>query len=84
MTEPNIPIQQDLGETDSDYLTDSDSYYYDDSGSEYELTAQEQWEESLKQINNLINLIIFPLIGKVIGRRFSHIIWRRFANWWFI
>lgn len=84
MTELNIPIQQDLGETDSDYLTDSDSYYYDDSGSEYELTAQEQWEESLKQINNLINLIIFPLIGKVIGRRFSHIIWRRFANWWFI
>ncbi|CAG88307.1 DEHA2E17182p [Debaryomyces hansenii CBS767] len=84
MTELNIPIQQDLGETDSDYLTDSDSYYYDDSGSEYELTAQEQWEESLKQINNLINLIIFPLIGKVIGRRFSHIIWRRFANWWFV
>ena len=84
MTELNIPIQQDLGETDSDYLTDSDSFYYDDSGSEYELTAQEQWEESLKQINNLINLIIFPLIGKVIGRRFSHIIWRRFANWWFV
>ncbi|CUM46102.1 uncharacterized protein AC631_01406 [Debaryomyces fabryi] len=84
MTELNIPIHHGLDETDSDYLTDSDSQYYDDSGSEYDLTAQEQWEESLKQVNNLINLIIFPLIGKVIGRRFSHIIWRKFANWWFI
>mmetsp|Transcript_5043 Transcript_5043/g.5607 ORF Transcript_5043/g.5607 Transcript_5043/m.5607 type:complete len:85 (+) Transcript_5043:5667-5921(+) len=84
MTELNIPIHHDLDETDSDYLTDSDSQYYDDSSSEYELTAQEQWEESLKQINNFINLIIFPLLGKVIGRRFSHIIWRKFANWWFI
>lgn len=84
MAEINIPVQNDLNETDSDYLTDSDSQYYDDSGSEYELSAQEQWEESLKQINNLINFIIFPLIGKVIGRRFSHIVWRKIANWWFI
>lgn len=82
MAELNISTIQD--DTDVDYLTDTDSGYFDDSSSEYELTAQEQWEESLKQVNNLINFIIFPLVGKVIGRRFSHIIWKEFANWWFV
>lgn len=67
MTEP-----QSLVDYDSDY----DSEYT-------ELTAQEQWEESLEQINGLMNWIIFPLVGKVLGRRVSKIIWNRIANvWW--
>lgn len=40
-----------------------------------ELTAEEQWEESIKQIEGLINMVIFPLIGKVLGRRVSKMIW---------
>ncbi|KAK6456363.1 uncharacterized protein RJT20DRAFT_141015 [Scheffersomyces xylosifermentans] len=72
---------------EDDYMTTTEDEYEDDeidSEFSYELTAQEQWEESLKQINGLVNFIIFPMIGKVLGRRFSHLLWRRIADWWFI
>ncbi|RLV91629.1 hypothetical protein JA1_003722 [Spathaspora sp. JA1] len=65
-------------EHESDY---SDSSFY---SSEYSLTAQEQWEESMQQIQALVSFVIFPLIGKVLGRRFSKIIWRRVAKWWYV
>lgn len=67
-------------DTDIDYVSDLD-YDTDDS---YALTAQEQWEESLRQINGLVNLLVFPLLGKMLGRRFSHMLWRRVADWWYI
>lgn len=52
------------------------------SSSEYSLTAQEHWEESMKQIQALVSFVIFPLLGKLLGRRFSKIVWRKVANWW--
>lgn len=61
---------------DYDYETDSDY-----SGSV--VSAQEHWEESVRQITGLINMVIFPLIGKILGRRFSKVIWARFANWYY-
>ena len=57
---------------------------YDDEYSEYALSAQEHWEESMKQLTMLFSIVIFPLIGKLLGRRFSKIIWRKVANWWFV
>lgn len=60
---------------------DSDSDYYSDS--EYGLSAQQHWEESVKQIRSLVNLVLFPLVGKVLGRRTAHVVWRHFANWYF-
>ncbi|CAH6722938.1 mitochondrial import protein 2 [[Candida] jaroonii] len=53
---------------------------FSDYESEYGLSAQEQWEESMKQINGLVNWIIVPLIGKILGRRVSKIIWARIAG----
>ena len=55
-----------------------------DEDSEYALSAQEHWEESMKQLTMLFSIVIFPLIGKLLGRRFSKIIWRKVANWWFV
>ncbi|KAG2732564.1 hypothetical protein G9P44_004981 [Scheffersomyces stipitis] len=70
---------------EDDYMSSTEEEYEDDDSEySYDLTAQEQWEESIKQIKGLINFIIFPLIGKVAGRRFSHLIWRRVAEWWFV
>lgn len=63
---------------------DDDSYLSDSDLSDDLLTAQQQWEESMNQITGLFNLVLFPLVGKVIGRRTAHIIWAKFANWWFI
>lgn len=71
---------------DENDLESTHSYYSStasvSSSSEYSLTAQEQWDESMKQIQALVSFVIFPLIGKLLGRRFSKIVWRRFANWW--
>ncbi|KAI5950904.1 hypothetical protein KGF54_003978 [Candida jiufengensis] len=70
-------------ESDSDYNSTEDEIGSDSEDS-YKLTAQEQWDESLKQITLLLSLVIFPLIGKLLGRRMSKFIWRRFANWWWV
>ncbi|KAM9904390.1 hypothetical protein OXX69_007579 [Metschnikowia pulcherrima] len=66
-----------------DYSGEEDSGYYSETESEYGLSAQEQWDESIKQITGLVNFVIFPLLGKLLGRRTAHIIWRKVANWWF-
>lgn len=68
-------------------MTDSseDEYDYDyETDSNYELDAQQQWEESLSQIEGLFSLLLFPLVGKALGRKFSHRIWRHVAEWWYV
>lgn len=88
--DPTVPSTANdiVDDTDLDYMSDSEYEYSSGSDSDYydenRLSAQKQWEESLKQINGLFSLVIFPLIGKVLGRRFSHIIWNKFSDWWFI
>ncbi|CAK7894286.1 mitochondrial import protein 2 [[Candida] anglica] len=68
----------------NDYDSEDYEYDSDDSSSYDALSAQQQWEESVKQITGLVNMVIFPLIGKLLGRRMAHVIWGRFANWWFL
>lgn len=74
-------------DTEVEYYSDpeySDLDYLDsESESEYGVSAQEQWEESIKQITGLVNYVLFPVIGKLLGRRTAHFVWLRFANWWF-
>ena len=41
------------------------SDYSDDGYSD----AQEQWEESLRQLEQLVSFVLIPLIGKFFGRR---------------
>lgn len=61
----------------SDSMIDTDSDY-----SESALTAQQQWDESVKQITGLFNLVLLPLLGKILGRRMSKVIWAKFADWY--
>lgn len=69
---------------DDSHLEFDDKYEYDDySDSEYGVSAQEQWEESIKQITGLVNFVLFPVVGKLLGRRTAHFLWLRFANWLF-
>ena len=81
-------IQGDVSSSlDNEYITTDDEYSDDDYESEseysYEMTAQQHWEESMKQVEGLLSFVIFPLFGKVLGRRFSHLVWKRVAEWWF-
>lgn len=43
-----------------------------DSDDDYRL-AQEEWEESLQQLQQLLAVVLFPFLGKWLGRRWSHI-----------
>lgn len=38
---------------------------------EYRL-AQEEWEESLGQLQQLVSIVLLPYLGKWLGRRWSH------------
>lgn len=67
----------------NEIIAEDDSDYYSETDSEYDLTAQEHWDESVKQITALVSFVIFPLLGKFLGRKSAHIIWRKVANWWF-
>lgn len=81
MSSPDILLEiRQLQDSPAEY-TDLD--YYSDTDSEYMLTAQQQWEESAKQISDLIHFVFFPLLGKFLGRRTAHVVWRHFAEWWF-
>lgn len=70
-------VMTDYEYSDSDYETDSEWTSED----ELQLSPQQHWEESVKQITSLVNLVIFPLLGKVLGRRMSHLIWGHIAEW---
>lgn len=36
------------------------------------LLAQQEWEESLEQLQQLVGIVLLPFIGKYLGRRWSH------------
>jgi hypothetical protein len=43
-----------------------------DSDEEY-LLAQQEWEESLQQLQQLVAIVLLPIFGKWMGRRWSHL-----------
>ncbi|CAN6638317.1 mitochondrial import protein 2 [Trichomonascus vanleenenianus] len=63
---------EDLEDVSSSYGSDSDSEYDD---------AQEQWEESLEQLKGLVTLILVPLAGKFLGRRFAYFVWGKYVEY---
>jgi hypothetical protein len=50
-------------------LDDLDEQYDDDSF--YSSDAEAEWEESKQQLNALFSLVIFPFVGKWLGKKFS-------------
>lgn len=40
------------------------------------LSAQQQWEESLEQLNKVLNWVLLPLVGKFMGRRMAKVLWQ--------
>ncbi|PPQ64759.1 hypothetical protein CVT26_002703 [Gymnopilus dilepis] len=59
-----------------DDLSSTDSY---DSDEEYRL-AQQEWEESLQQLQQLVAVVLLPYVGKWLGRRWSHILYARYLR----
>jgi hypothetical protein len=75
-------MNPDLGSTDlssersdanvQQWISESEGTEYEEE--EYSLSsdAQQEWEESLRQLEGLFTMIFFPILGKFLGRRFSH------------
>lgn len=45
------------------------SDYYDDEDARL---AEEEWQESLVQLQQLVSFVLLPYLGKFLGRRWSH------------
>ncbi|CRG88222.1 hypothetical protein PISL3812_05249 [Talaromyces islandicus] len=56
--------------TESDFLSD---YDYSD--------AEEQWRESLQQLELLLTMVLVPFIGKYAGRKCAYWGWTKFMEW---
>ncbi|RAO72215.1 uncharacterized protein BHQ10_008227 [Talaromyces amestolkiae] len=56
--------------TESDFLSD-----YQDSD------AEEQWRESLQQLELLLTMVLVPFIGKYAGRKCAYWGWTKFMEW---
>lgn len=79
---------------------DSDDQSSEDE-SEYERLrkdrAQEEWDESMRQLEGLFHFLVIPIVGKFFGRRFSYysksyngqraqklaniVVWRKYVDW---
>lgn len=79
---------------------DSEDQYSEDE-SEYDRLrkdrAQEEWDESMRQLEGLFNFLVIPIVGKFFGRRFSYygklhnrhtcpifanyLVWRKYVDW---
>lgn len=55
-------------EASIDDVSSSNSY---DEDEDYRL-AQQEWEESLQQLQLLVSVVVMPFFGKWLGRRWSH------------
>ena len=70
-----VPSQQNSYESDdevaslpSESTTDSDL----DTLSEYSSDAEEEWRESIQQLELLLSMVLVPFIGKLMGRRCAY------------
>lgn len=55
-------------DSDTRYPPSDDGY---DSEEEY-LRAQQEWEESLAQLQQLASIVILPFVGRYFGRKMSY------------
>lgn len=71
-TPPSYPSS--FGTADSDIDSGSDSGDSGDSGdtdAELDAMVQEEWEESLRQMEVVISIIVIPYFGKWFGRQWA-------------
>ncbi|KAF3910601.1 hypothetical protein ABW21_db0203530 [Orbilia brochopaga] len=65
-----------LASTSSDDVASIDS-----EETEHESDAEQEWQESLKQLELLLTMVIVPFAGKWLGRRCAFWVWARYMEW---
>ncbi|PWY92772.1 hypothetical protein BO70DRAFT_357914 [Aspergillus heteromorphus CBS 117.55] len=53
-----------------------------DSLSDYsDSDAEEEWRESIEQLELLLTMVLVPFVGKFLGRKCAYWSWTRFMQW---
>lgn len=69
-------INQDNGDADDDISV----YTYSTTVTEGN-SVDEQWESAVMQLELVVGIVLIPLAGKFLGRRFAHKVWGILAGW---
>ncbi|WWC59559.1 uncharacterized protein I303_102115 [Kwoniella dejecticola CBS 10117] len=64
---------------DTDSASDDESSQAD-TEAEIEAMIQEEWEESLRQLEVVLSIVVMPTIGKWFGRMWSYWAWARYQR----
>ncbi|KAJ7092611.1 hypothetical protein C8R44DRAFT_646748 [Mycena epipterygia] len=65
--------------SNSDSLDDVSSQASYDSAEDFRM-AQQEWEESLHQLQQLVSIVLLPFFGKWLGRRWSQWAYARYLR----
>ncbi|KAJ7487479.1 hypothetical protein B0H11DRAFT_1720676 [Mycena galericulata] len=65
--------------SNADSLDDVSSQASFDSDEDFRL-AQQEWEESLHQLQQLVSIVLLPFFGKWLGRRWSQWAYARYLS----
>jgi len=77
LLDATIATDGDVNEVES---IDDESDY---STSTFTSDAEREWEESLKQLELLLGMVVVPFVGKYFGRKCAYWGWARFMEWQF-
>ncbi|KAI8140724.1 hypothetical protein BJV82DRAFT_581071 [Fennellomyces sp. T-0311] len=83
MAEPESQAQLCLTWCCKDYEDDisiDDDLDSQGGDSYYSYDAEAEWEESKEQLNALFSLVIFPFVGRWLGKKFSFWLWSRYSS----
>ncbi|KAL1928690.1 hypothetical protein VTP01DRAFT_2476 [Rhizomucor pusillus] len=78
MVESSADAYYEQEEISIDGDSASDGYVSEDSYYDYD--AEAEWEESKAQLNALFSLVIFPFLGKWLGKKASFWLWTRYMS----
>ncbi|WRT64689.1 uncharacterized protein IL334_001623 [Kwoniella shivajii] len=73
-TSSSLPSYPSSLDSESDASSDTDTE------AEIEALIQEEWEESLRQLELVVSIVVLPTIGKWYGRMWSYWAWARYQR----
>ncbi|OJJ48619.1 hypothetical protein ASPZODRAFT_140893 [Penicilliopsis zonata CBS 506.65] len=71
------PSDDEIASLPSESTASSDLDSFSDDYSD----AEEEWRESIEQLELLLTMVIVPFIGKYMGRKCAYWGWTRFMEW---
>ncbi|TFK57053.1 hypothetical protein OE88DRAFT_1650605 [Heliocybe sulcata] len=71
------PMPASVASLDSISPASDDAY---DSDEEYRLAVEQEFQESLQQLQLILSVILLPYLGKWLGRRWSHWAYARYLR----